>query len=69
MSADSRYTELVHSDGPDYTLLMCKECSTRSTGVIIPADEREEHDAWHVQQAFEEGLEQHEIALKALEDW
>ena len=28
-------------------LLLCRECSTRSTGFVIPADEQEDHDNWH----------------------
>jgi hypothetical protein len=28
-------------------LLLCRDCSTRTTGVMIPADEREAHNAWH----------------------
>jgi hypothetical protein len=29
--------------------LLCLECSTRTTAVAIPADERQAHDLWHAQ--------------------
>jgi len=30
-----------------YGRLLCRECSTRTLAVMIPADERADHDAWH----------------------
>jgi hypothetical protein len=33
--------------GEDLATLICLECSTRTTGVTIPADERDQHDGWH----------------------
>jgi hypothetical protein len=33
--------------GEDLATLICLECSTRTTGVTIPADERAQHNAWH----------------------
>jgi hypothetical protein len=31
-------------------LLLCRDCSTRTLGYLIPADEREAHDDWHAAQ-------------------
>jgi hypothetical protein len=31
-------------------VLLCKDCSTRSTGHLIPADEVADHDVWHDEQ-------------------
>lgn len=36
--------------GGDQSRVMCRDCSTRSTGVMIPADEIGEHDQWHNQE-------------------
>lgn len=33
--------------GMDHGRLLCRDCSTRTTGVLIPGDERAEHDEWH----------------------
>jgi hypothetical protein len=38
-----RYTSVT--DRPD--LLLCRACSSRSTGHLIPAVEKRDHDAWH----------------------
>lgn len=33
--------------GEDRFNLMCRDCSTRSNGVLIPADEHDDHEIWH----------------------
>ena len=44
----ARYANPFDSFGDaDHSRLICKDCSTRSTAVVIPADEREAHDTWH----------------------
>jgi hypothetical protein len=37
----SRYSQI------DAFKVLCKDCSTRTTGVMIPSDEVTDHDAWH----------------------
>lgn len=41
-AAPERYRALE-----DRRILECRECSKPSTGFLIPADERDEHDDWH----------------------
>lgn len=43
-----RYREM-----DDKGVVICRECSTRSHGVMIPADERTDHDRWHAQRLNE----------------
>src|SRR3954470_11873370 len=47
MPHHTRYIFPVSNGDADYSRLICRDCSTRTTGVQIPADEQAEHDAWH----------------------
>ena len=31
----------------DYSRVLCRDCSTRTRGVVIPAAEQTEHEVWH----------------------
>lgn len=39
----------------DRRIVLCNDCSTRSTAVTIPSDETDAHDDWHL--AVEVGAE------------
>jgi hypothetical protein len=43
----NRYTEEFRDYG-GRACVVCRDCSTRSTAAVIPADEQAHHDAWHV---------------------
>jgi len=43
-------TERYEAVGPTREdLRLCRDCSTRATGVVIPVDEIPDHDDWHRQ--------------------
>lgn len=49
LSPTDRYTfpTLGSSTDLDFSRLICRDCSSRSTLVVIPADEREAHEVFH----------------------
>jgi hypothetical protein len=41
------HPSLGSSTDRDLSRLICRDCSTRTHAVVIPADEQADHDAWH----------------------
>jgi hypothetical protein len=42
-----RYRFLSSNGEHDFSRVVCEDCSTRTRAVVIPADERDEHDVYH----------------------
>lgn len=42
--------------GEDQSKVLCTDCSTRASGVMIPADEIEDHDAFHSMEGFKANM-------------
>lgn len=47
MPNSERYRFLSSNGEPDFSRVVCGDCSTRTRVAVIPADERDEHDVWH----------------------
>jgi hypothetical protein len=48
VNASERYRFPLTDGVPDFRVVRCADCSSRTTEVRIPSDEIVEHDAWHV---------------------
>lgn len=50
VESSERYRFDTYSDGEtDHRRVWCRDCSTRTTGVVIGSASIEEHESWHEQ--------------------